>query len=406
MVGININKFNILTVNVGSSSVKISLLSSSDNLESVQKIIDISIANIGQALSTLTTKDNDNNSTSKNLVIKDHDSAINLIKNWLKQSGLVLDISAVGHRIVHGGPKYNQPELLTDDIISDLESYIDYDPEHLPGAIRFIREFGSFMPEVPQVACFDTAFFHDLPILSQIIPIASRYQDLGLRRYGFHGLSYSYLQDSFAKLAGDTAVKGLVIYAHLGSGSRLTATVNARPIDSTMGFTPNSGIIMSTRSGDIDSGIYPYLQNRYGLNIDEIQKMTNDESGLLAVSDFSSDMYKLLQNESSNKKAADAVNLFVYQVKKSIGAFAAALGGLDSLIFSGGIGEKSPIIRSRICEGLGFLGVNIDENNNNQQAFLISDNLSRIGVHVIATDEATTIYRQVVQLLTNKTGEQ
>ena len=253
-------------------------------------------------------------------------------------------------------------------------------------------------PNIPQVACFDTAFFHDLPRVAQILSLPRKYESAGLRRYGFHGLSYSYLQSAFTSLAGTGAVNGRVIYAHLGSGASLAATLNGKPVDTTMSLTPASGIMMSSRSGDLDPGVFGFLERR-GVNTDQFTHMVNHESGLLGVSELSADMQTLLEHETDNVKAKEAVSLFVYQIKKSIAALSATIGGLDSLIFAGGIGEQSPIIRSRVCQGLDYLGIEIDETKNQGNSQLISSNNSRVGVHVIPTDEAQIICQQVLHCI-------
>jgi len=222
---------------------------------------------------------------------------------------------------------------------------------------------------------------------------------MGLRRYGFHGLSYAYLLEAFRTAAGDTAANGRIIFAHLGSGASLMATQGGKAMDTTMAFTPASGVVMSSRSGDLDPGILGYLHTQTGMSIDQYNHMVNFESGLLGVSDLSADMRTLLEHEAANPQAAEAVDLFVYQIKKAIGGLATVLGGLDSLVFSGGIGQQSSVLRMRVAEGLDFLGIQLDPASNERHAELISVPGGRVGVHVIPTDEAQILSRQVVQML-------
>jgi acetate kinase len=330
----------------------------------------------------------------------DQPAAANVLLKWLITVMPGRKVDAIGHRIVHGGPNFAKAHLINNELFQELEAFESLDPEHAPFALDLIDTFRSSLPDMPQVACFDTAFFHELPRMAQLVPLPRRFEADGLRRYGFHGLSYSYLQTTFRGMVGD-AVNGRVIYAHLGSGASLTATKKSKPIDTTMGFTTASGLPMSTRSGDIDPGIIGFLSSQYDMSVEEYQHMINFESGLLGISDLSNDMYTLLQAELSDQQAKEAVAYFVYQVKKSIGALATTLGGLDSLVFSGGIGEQSAVLRKRICEGLDFLGVKLDNARNQQHADLISGPESKVGVHVIQTNEAIEIARQTLQTLIN-----
>jgi acetate kinase len=249
------------------------------------------------------------------------------------------------------------------------------------------------------VACFDTGFHHDLPRVARLLPIPRRYEAQGVRRYGFHGLSYAFLMGELARLAGADAAKGRVILAHLGSGASLAAVHDGKSVDTSMAFTPTAGLPMSTRSGDLDPGLAWYLARAEGLDAKGFNEMVTRQSGLLGVSETSSDMRDLLARETQDVRAAEAVALFCYQVKKCIGAFAAALGGLDALVFAGGIGEKAPPVRARACEGLGFLGITLDEGRNAANAGVISAAASPVVVHVIRTDEERMIARSVCRVL-------
>jgi acetate kinase len=261
------------------------------------------------------------------------------------------------------------------------------------------EEFHRRFPDMSQVACFDTAFHHDLPRVAQLLPIPRRYEAQGVRRYGFHGLSYAFLMGELARLAGMEVAHGRVILAHLGNGASLAAVHRGKSMDTSMSFTPTAGVPMSTRSGDLDPGLVWYLGRTEGLDARGFNEMVNFKSGLLGVSETSSDMRDLLEREKQDVRAAEAVALFCYQVKKWIGAFAAALGGLDTLVFAGGIGENAPPVRARICDGLGFLGIELDEKQNATNEGVISSETSRVPVRVIPTDEELMIAKMVGRVL-------
>jgi acetate kinase len=316
-------------------------------------------------------------------------------------------LTAVGHRVVHGGPKYSEPQLITKEMVGELRQLTPFDPEHLPEEILLTEAFHRRFPDLPQVACFDTAFHHDLPRVARILPIPRRYEAQGVRRYGFHGLSYAFLMGELARLAGAQAAQGRVILAHLGNGASLAAVRGGKPVDTSMSFTPTAGLPMSTRSGDLDPGLVWYLARAENMSAKQFNEMVNFQSGLLGVSETSSDMRDLLDHETQDARAAEAVALFCYQAKKWIGAFAAALGGLDTLVFAGGIGENAPVVRSRICDGLGFLGIEIDEKKNEANEGVISSDArvaadgaaSRVAVRVIHTDEELMIAKTVCGVL-------
>ena len=272
------------------------------------------------------------------------------------------------------------------------------DPEHLPGEIALIEAIGEAVPGVPQVACFDTAFHRAMPRPAQIVPIPRRYWGLGVRRYGFHGLSYAYLMEELARIAGPAEARGRVVLAHLGSGASLAAVREGRCLDTTMGFTPASGLVMGTRCGDIDPGLVAFLAHAEGMTPEQFHRMVNQESGLLGVSETSADLRDLLARREADVRAAEAVDLFCYRVKTGIGALGAVLGGLDSLVFSGGIGENSPEVRRRACEGLEFLGIALDDGRNAAGEPLISTDASPTRVRVIRTDEETMIAREAIRL--------
>jgi acetate kinase len=319
--------------------------------------------------------------------------------DWIEERDGRDALTAVGHRVVHGGPKYSKPQRITAEMVEELHRLSPFDPEHLPEEILLTEAFHRRFPDLPQVACFDTAFHHDLPRVAQLLPIPRRYEAQGVRRYGFHGLSYAFLMGELSRLAGPESAQGRVILAHLGNGASLAAVRDGKPVDTSMSFTPTAGVPMSTRSGDLDPGLVWYLARTEKMSAKQFNEMVNFQSGLLGVSETSSDMRDLLDRETQDVRAAEAVALFCYQVKKWIGAFAAALGGLDTLVFAGGIGENAPVVRSRICEGLGFLGIELEESQNAANAGVISTAASRVDVRVIHTDEELMIARSVCHVL-------
>ena len=291
-------------------------------------------------------------------------SAAGWLVDWLDENVGRAAIAGVAHRVVHGGPNYVGPETITPEVIDELRRISPMDPDHLPGEIAVIERFRECLPGVPQVACFDTAFHHDLPRVARIVPIPRRFEASGVRRYGFHGLSYAYLMEALAEADGPEAAAGRVILAHLGNGASMAAVHGGRPVNTTMALTPAAGLVMSTRSGDIDPGLPGFLARTAGVSTEQFDRMINHESGLLGVSETSPDVRELLAREDRDVRAAEAIAVFVYGARKAIGALAAALGGLDVLVFSGGIGENAPEIRARICEGLGFLGIALDGPSN------------------------------------------
>lgn len=327
-----------------------------------------------------------------------HQLAANYLLDWLALQDEFSSVVAIGHRIVHGMRRH-LPALVTQALLDELISISLYDPDHLPAEIKLIEAFLKRHPSLIQVTCFDTAFHFDMPRVAKILPIPRRYSNQGIQRYGFHGLSYAYLMETLVHLGDPAATKGKVILAHLGSGASMAALVNGKSIDTSMGFTPTSGLPMSTRSGDIDPGLLSYFQMVEKMTIRQFHQMINQESGLLGISETSPDMGDLLASEKDDVRAAEAVALFCYQSKKCIGAYAAALGGLDTLVFSGGIGENSAVVRARICDGLGFLGIELATESNVKNSPLISSDTSRVKVRVIHTDEAQMIAKSVARFL-------
>ncbi len=386
----------ILTINGGSSSIKFALYQ--DNKPLV-RILHGNIERIGLKGSTLTFKDEkgENKSTLK-VAASDHKSAVNFLIDWLNKQDKFSSIKAVGHRVVHG-MEHTKPELVTPELLDELHRIISYDPDHLPEEIELIEAFRQRHPKLPQVACFDTAFHSTMPRVAKLLPIPRRFDTKGIRRYGFHGLSYSYLIEELAHVAGAKAAQGRVILAHLGSGASLAAVREGKSIDTSMGFTPAGGLMMGTRPGDLDPGVAWYMMRSENLTPKQFNNLINHESGLLGISETSSDMHDLLKNQTSDIRAAEAVELFCYHARKWIGAFAAALGGLDTLVFSGGIGENAPEVRARICDGLGFLGVKLKGQQNLANADIISTDNSPVTIRVIHTDEEYMIAKSVSKMI-------
>lgn len=387
----------ILTINGGSSSIKFALF---DVGESLQRVIEGGIERIGLPDTTLRVKGlNLPDNFSQLVKAPDHKTRVDVLIDWIEKWIECSTLAAVGHRVVHGGPKYSKPQRITAEMIEDLQRFSSFDPEHMPEEIQLIEAFHHRFPNLLQVACFDTAFHHDLPRVAKMLPIPRRYEMQGVRRYGFHGLSYEFLMGELARLVGSEKAQDRVILAHLGSGASLAAVRNGKSIDTSMGFTPTAGVPMSTRSGDLDPGLVWYLSRTEGFDAKQYNEMVNFQSGMLGISETSSDMHDLLKNETKDVRAAEAVALFCYQVKKWIGAFAAALGGLDTLVFSAGIGENAPAIRTKICEGLEFLGIELEEKANMVNAGVISKAASRVTVRVIRTDEEWMIAKILCSIL-------
>jgi len=388
---------NILTVNGGSSSIKFALFATGEPL---QRFFKGSIERIGLPEAVFKVKGTDvSEDFSRPVIVPDHMAAVDVLMDWIEDRIGRSALIAVGHRVVHGGAKYWKPQIITGTMVEDLKQLAPFAPEHLPQELLLAEAFRSRFPDLTQVACFDTAFHHTLPRVAQLLPIPRKYEAQGVRRYGFHGLSYAFLIRELNCVAGTEAGMGRVILAHLGNGASLAAVHHGQSMDTSMCFTPTAGVPMSTRSGDLDPGLACYLARAEGLDPAGFNEMVNSRSGLLGMSETSSDMRDLLEREKNDVRAAEAVAVFCYQVKKWIGAFSAALGGLDTLVFSGGIGENSPQVRERICAGLNFLGIEIDKTHNLSNAAVISAETSRIPVRIIRTNEEWMIANLVSEAL-------
>lgn len=386
----------ILTINGGSSSIKFSLYKIAEPLE---KLWYGAIEDIGFSKARFICSHP--HSEQKNIIsikASGFTEAGDFLLNWLEKLESFDLIVAVGHRIVHG-MKHTEPEIVTSALLNELKNISSYDPDHLPNEIEIIEIFKHRHPLLKQIGCFDTSFHTSMPVVARLLAIPRRYFELGIQRYGFHGLSYSFLMEELQRISGAVKAKGKVILAHLGSGASLAAVKDGMSIDTSMGFSPASGIPMSTRTGDLDPGVAIYLLKTENLSLSAFNHMINHESGLLGVSETSSDMRELMEMEDKNDKAKDAVELFCYQAKKWIGAFAAVLCGLDTLVFSGGIGEHSPEVRSKICDCLLFLGIELDEIKNMNNEAVISTDASKVTVRVISTNEEVMIAKMVNNIL-------
>ena len=397
MAAVNTANPRILTINGGSSSIKMALFEAGDAL---QRILEGGIERIGQPEATFVVKgSNKTDNFTRTVIAPNHSAAVEILMDWIEERFQHGELTAVGHRVVHGGPKYSEPQRITTEMVEELHQLRPFDPDHLPEEILLTEAFHHRFPDLVQVACFDTAFHHELPRVAQLLPIPRVYEAKGVRRYGFHGLSYAFLVEELARLAGPQAARGRLILAHLGNGASLAAVYEGKSVDTSMGLTPTGGVPMSTRSGDLDPGLVWYLARTEKITAKKFNEMVNFQSGLLGISETSSDMHDLLECEAADVRAAEAVAVFCYQVKKWIGAFAAALGGLDTLVFAGGIGENAPKVRARICAGLGFLGIELDEKRNASNEGLISTLASRVPVRVMHTDEEWMIAKLVCGVL-------
>jgi acetate kinase len=390
----------ILTINSGSSSIKVGLYEMG---ETERLVLSGSLQRIGLAAGIFQISDINNMILfDKHTDLPDHEKALKMLFDWLEEYETSKKLDAVCHRIVHGGDKYNSPQRITPALLSELRLIIDLAPDHLPHEIKGIQAITHFYPDLIQLACFDTAFHQNMPHLAKIVAIPRHYQHSGLIRYGFHGLSYEYILQELCKEAGDDAADGRLIIAHLGNGASMAAVWHGKSMDTTMGFTPAGGLVMSTRSGDLDPGVLIYLLEEKGLHPAALNELINHQAGLLGVSGISSDMRDLLDKENSEMHAREAVDLFCYQASKHLGALTAVLGGLDTLIFTAGIGENSPIVRQRICQNLAFLGVLVDDKQNNSNAPIISPAGAPVTVRVMKTDEDLMMARHTYNVLQRK----
>jgi len=394
----------ILVINGGSSSIKFALFRDTAPLE---RLVAGAVERIGSPGATLTVTDCAEGQTHRQPVeARDHRASLDLVLSSLARKTTANPMSAIGHRVVHGGLAYSRPERITPDVLKELHRLSPYDPEHLPSELALIEALDGRFPGLPQIACFDTAFHHELPAVARLLAIPRRYAAAGVQRFGFHGLSYAFLMKELTRLGTAREATGRVVLAHLGHGASMAAVQGGKSLDTTMGFTPTSGLPMGRRTGDLDPEVLIYLNRTEGLSMEQLHAMVNHQSGLLGLSETSSDMRDLLERMPRDPRAAEAVELFCYQARKCVGAYAAALGGLDCLVFSGGIGERAAAVRARICQGLGFLGIALDAACNEAHAPVISQPGGPVTVRVIPTDEESEIAASVQNLLRAEAGQE
>lgn len=387
----------ILTVNGGSSSVKFAVFSAGPSPE---RWLSGQVDRVGTPEARLTVKGGHaSESTTQSIVAPTFRDSVRQLATYLLAQLGEFKLAAIGHRLVRGGPNLFDHQPITPEVVAELKRNRPLDLDHLPNEIALIEGFRDAFPGVPQIACFDTAFHRDLPHVAQLLPIPRRYFSAGVRRFGFHGLSYTYLMSQLAVVAGKSEAKGRVVLAHLGSGASMAAVHHGKPIDTTMAFTPSAGLMMSKRPGDLDPGLMVYLMKDQKLSPDEMESFFSHQCGLLGVSETSSDMRDLIAARDTDPRAADAVGLFCYQAKKHLCAMAAALGGLDTVVFSGGIGEHSPEVRDGICEGLNFLGLTLDPLRNSRACDVISSDQGQVAIRIIPTDEEIIIARITLSIL-------
>ncbi len=398
--------YHILALNSGSSSLKFAQYEFSSPKERPDEHIDERLIvrgeaeGIGAQDGRVWLRGGEGNSIAdERISIPDHASALRVVRERLKRGNYPAP-SAIGHRVVNGGTKYRTPQKITPQLLDDLRDLIPLAPLHLPAEIKIVEAVASGDPRIPQVACFDTAFHRSLPELAQRFPLPRKLFDEGIRRYGFHGLSYEYC----LRELGPAAKQRRLIIAHLGNGASLAAIQNGLPVDTSMGLTPTGGIVMGTRSGDLDPSILIYLLREKGYDAATLERMIDLESGLLGVSERSSDMKTLLAKRSSDARADEAVAMFCRSVRKEIGAFAAVLGGVDMLVFTGGIGERAPEVRKEICRDLGHLGIALDDAGNDATQDVISSAGSACEVRVIATNEELMIARHTREVAFGNPG--
>jgi acetate kinase len=386
----------ILTINSGSSSLKFALF---EMAEGERRLLSGLIERIGVERGLFHARDEVGAALAEEQVaVPDHEAALEVLLSWLRKERGEQVAKAVGHRVVHGGPDHTRPEVITPELLAKLKDLIPLAPDHLPQEIAAIEAVARHYPAAAQVACFDTAFHRTMPRIAQLYGLPRELTAGGVIRYGFHGLSYEYLVEELRHTNGAEA-EGRVVIAHLGNGASMAALRGGRSVEVTMGFTPTSGLVMSTRCGDLDPSVVLYLIEARGLTPAAVRELLNREAGLLGVSGETSDMQDLLEREGADARAAEAVALFCYQARKHLGALAAVLGGLDVLVFSGGIGENARPVRARICEGLEYLGLRVDAGRNEANAPVISGDESRVTVRVMKTDEERMIARHTARVI-------
>ena len=384
----------ILSLNGGSSSLKFAVYRLSGSAE--ERVFFGAVEGIGQSVGKAWLRSGDKALQEESGQFTDHTAAVKVMFGALRKQG-VEGLAAAGHRIVHGGPKFIKPQLIDPELKSGLKELIPFAPLHLPSQVAMIEAVAAHFPDLPQVACFDTAFHSGMPEVGQRLPLTQELWEQGIRHYGFHGLSYEYV---LAKLGTELGRRAVI--AHLGNGASMVALKDGLPMDTSMGLTPTGGFMMGTRSGDLDPGVLIHLL-KAGYSADRLEELVDNQAGLLGVSGQTSDMKALLQKSQTNDAARMAVRMFTYQVRKFIGAYAAVLNGVDTLVFTGGIGERAAEVRAQICAGLEYLGVTLDRVANTRNAEVISLPASKCTLRVVQTDEDLMIARHTRQVVSSKT---
>jgi len=389
----------ILVINAGSSSIKFSVFAVAAD-QVLKAGAHGQVEGIGAAARFEVADAQGIRLDERSLSGADHAAAIVAIHDWFAgHTGGEAGFAGVGHRVVHGGSEFSGPVLIDARVLAALEALIPLAPLHQPHHIAAIRAVAAFAPDVPQIACFDTAFHHSQPALAQQFALPRTLTAKGVRRYGFHGLSYEYIASVLPRVAPE-CTGGKIVVAHLGNGASLCAIAHGRSIATTMGFTPLDGLVMGTRTGLLDPGVILYLLQHEHMDVAAIDALLWKESGLLGVSGVSSDMRELLASDRSEAK--EAVDLFVYRVGRELGSMAAALGGLDTLVFTAGIGEHAAEIRARVCRAAAWLGVSLDKTANDTGGPRISSPRSRVSAWVVPTDENLMIARHTRRLLNGR----
>lgn len=389
----------LLTLNTGSSSLKAALYQGE---RGDAQALTIHAERIGHADARIWIAAADKATLlDEQRDLADHAAALDALFSWLHDKYPELALDAVGHRLVHGGSRYRDPQRITAEMVTALHDLVPIDPEHLPQALAAIEVVTRGYPALPQVACFDTAFHQQMPSVARIYPLPREYRDAGLIRYGFHGLSYEYIMEMLRDI-DPVAANARVIIAHLGSGASMVAVRDGVGRDTTMGFTPTGGLVMGTRTGDLDPGVLLYLLTNHGLDAAALSELVNKRSGLLGVSGTSGDMRDLLDRADTDPQARIAIDLFCYTARKYIGALAAVLGGVDTLVFTGGIGERAAPVRESICAELAFLGVTLDAERNAAHAPIISHAAGAVTIRVLPTDEDLMIARHTARIISRK----
>lgn len=361
----------ILVLNVGSSTLKYALFNTNADTQVARGTIEYAKAG-------------------------DCESALGVLLDDLQKQSRLAQITAIGHRLVHGGQRFREAVVIDADVRRAMIELITLAPDHLPLELRAIDVISTRLPKIVQIACFDTAFHRTMPTRARLLGVSRRLADAGVVRYGFHGLSYEYIVSTLRE--ADTLPRRAIV-AHLGNGASMVALLDGVSIDTSMGMTPTGGLVMGKRSGDLDPGVILFMLRALGFSTSDVESAVDKEGGLLGLSELSSDMRSLLAARSANENAAEALDVFVYQAKKYVGAYAAALGGLDLLVFTGGVGEHSSEIRAGICDALQFLGLEIEASRNLRNLETISTERSTVRVAVLPTNEEIMIARHVSRLL-------